>query len=130
MATPQVTGLAALLAAAAPSAGPGEIRERIEETAAQEPVGLIADDDETDDANGETTAPAQGVSVGPVLASGENVTLDGAYDGDDASSPDSVDLDDGKYDSENFRGEGHIDVSEAVEGFGEDSGGSGGGGPP
>jgi subtilisin family serine protease len=118
-AAPNVTGLAALLAAADPGAGPEAIRERIEETAVQVEVGLeTSDDGDAPEPDGETTAPAQGVSIDAVLASGDNVALDGAVDGDDASSPDSVDLDDSAYDGENFRGEGHVDVAAALEGFG------------
>jgi subtilisin family serine protease len=84
MAAPQVTGLAALLAAADPNADAADIREQIETTAVQMDVGRIADEDTDDPYNGETTAPAQGVTVTPVLQSGNNVAQDGVFDGDEA----------------------------------------------
>lgn len=119
MATPTTAGLVLLLAEQDPDATPEDIRARIETTASQVEVGLVADEDTEDDANGETTAPAQGISIDAVLDSGENVALDGVYNGDVASNPDSVDLDDPAYDSANFRGEGHLDALAAVIGFGD-----------
>lgn len=117
MATPTTVGAAALLAEKDPIASHGDIRAQIESTATQEPVGLVVNENPDDVDNGETTAPAQGISIDALLGSGANVALDGTWDGDEASHPDSVGLTESKYDSENFRGSGHINVLNAVSGF-------------
>ena len=89
MAAPQVTGLAALLAAETPDYSPEEIRERIERTAEQLPVGR----------GSESTAPG----------ADPNEAEDGNYDGDDNEGGDHQ-----RLDSEPYRGEGHIDTLAAL----------------
>jgi subtilisin family serine protease len=89
MAAPQVTGLAALLAAETPDYPPEEIRERIERTAEQLPVGT----------GSESTAPG----------ADPNEAEDGNYDGDDNEGGDHQ-----RLDSEPYRGEGHIDTLAAL----------------
>lgn len=91
MAAPQVTGLAALLAARYPDASPTAIRHHIEATAIQLPVGRA----------GETTAPGARI----------NEANDGDFDGDTLSSPGSNPT---YFDSETYRGEGHINTLIAV----------------
>jgi subtilisin family serine protease len=95
MATPQVAGLAALLASIDPDATAAEIRGRIEATARSRPVGR----------NGVTTAPG----VRP------NESADGDYSGDpgDGSGGD----DDLALESRTFRGNGHVDSLRAVRSF-------------
>jgi subtilisin family serine protease len=89
---PNVAGLAALLFAAGDDPTPTEVRETIEGTARPLPVGRA----------GETTAPGAEV----------NVAADGTFDGDKPSNPGSAP---GPFDSDTYRGEGHVDVKAAVE---------------
>jgi subtilisin family serine protease len=91
MAAPQVTGLAALLAAKHPDASPTTIRQHIEDTALPLPIGR----------GGETTAPG----------ATPNEATDGDFNGDQLSSPGSNLT---SLDSETYRGEGHINTLIAV----------------
>ena len=106
MAAPQVTGLAALLAAQDDDASASEIRDAIEETASQPPVGQ----------SGSTTAP----DTYPDLlgrAEGTNLATDGESDGDQPSNPGS------NPETESvttYRGFGHVDMKKAVKSFGDD----------
>jgi len=98
---PQVAGLAALLAGANPDASPGEIRDAIESTATQQPVGK----------SGQTTAPESFPNVFGD-ADGVNVGIDGAVNGDTPSNPGS---NPDTLDSAAVRGSGHIDIKAAVQ---------------
>ncbi len=97
---PQVTGLAALLAGADPDASPGEIRDAIESTATQKPVGK----------SGQTTSPETFPNV-LLQSDGVGVQDDGAVNGDTPSNPGS---NDDTLDSATVRGSGHIDIKAAV----------------
>ena len=103
---PQITGVVALLNGAAPDATPAEIRDAIESTAKQRPIGKA----------GQTTAPE---SFPNVLgdADGVNVGIDGAVNGDTASNPGS---NPDTLSSADYRGSGHVDIEAAVEEILED----------
>jgi subtilisin family serine protease len=95
---PNVAGLAALLFAAGDDPTPAEVRDTIQETARPLPVGRA----------GQTTAPGAEV----------NVSADGTFDGDKPSNPGSAP---GPFNSDTYRGEGHIDVKAAVEAILDDA---------
>jgi subtilisin family serine protease len=92
-AAPNVTGLAALLAAIDPEAGPEAIREVIEDTAEAISIGE----------DGVTTAPGANT----------NAAFDGEFDGDEPSNPGEED----DFDVDTYRGEGHIEMEVAVDEF-------------
>jgi hypothetical protein len=98
---PQVAGLVALLKGAAPDATAAEIRDAIESTAKQRPVGE----------SGQTTAPESYPNVFGD-AEGTNVGIDGEVDGDTPSNPGS---NPDTLDSAAIRGSGHIDIKAAVK---------------
>jgi subtilisin family serine protease len=99
-AAPNVAGFAALLYGLDEDAGPEAVREQIESTAQRLPVGRA----------GETTAP--GASV--------NESFDGDFDGDQPSSPGSVNI--GALQADDYRGEGHINILPAINTFGNGRG--------
>lgn len=90
-AAPNVSGIAALMAAVNPNASPERIREYIEATARSYPVGRF----------GETTAPGES----------PNESSDGDYDGDRPSSPGD---NPGYISPYQYRGEGHVQAFPAV----------------
>jgi len=92
-AAPNVAGLAALLFGLDPEADAEEVRETIEDTAEELSVGR----------DGVTTAP----NASP------NAAFDGGFDGDEPSTP----ADNGPFESDTYRGEGHVNVAAAVEEF-------------
>ena len=95
-ACPNAAGFAALLYELDPDAGPEAVRAQIEKFAQPLPVGRA----------GETTAPGAPT----------NEASDGDFDGDQPSSPGAAP---GPFDTELYRGNGHINVLPAVRTFGK-----------
>ena len=92
-AAPNVAGLAALLFGLDPEADAEDVRDTVEDTAEELSVGR----------DGVTTAPG----------ASPNAAFDGGFDGDEPSTP----ADNGPFDSDTYRGEGHVNVAAAVAAF-------------